>query len=76
MTLAEEVRALRGDVQRLIDVQQTYATREILDLKLAAVIADQKEDRARLDSMSRWVWTAVIGPVIVGLILLAVGKVS
>jgi len=40
-----------------------------MELKLASVASDQAEDRARLDAMSRWVFTAVLGPVIVGIIL-------
>ena len=75
-TLAEEVRALRGDVQRLIDAQRSYVTKEILDLRLQALAENQAEDRARLDKMSRWFFTAVLGPVIVGFILyLLIGKV-
>lgn len=74
-TLAEEVRRLADRVQSLVDVQQTYVTREILELKLASLAKDQAEDRARLDTMSRWVWSAVVGPVIVGIILyLLIGK--
>lgn len=76
-TLAEEVRRLSDHVQRLVDVQQTYVTREILDLRLEALAKDQAEDRARLDALGRWVFTAVLGPVIVGVILyLLVGKAS
>lgn len=56
-------------VQRLVDVQQSYVTREIMELKLEAVAKDQAEDRARLDKLSNWAWSAVIGPVIVGVIL-------
>lgn len=74
-TLAEEVRRLSEHVQRLVDVQQTYVTKEILDLRLDALSKDQAEDRARLDKMSRWFFTAVAGPVIVGVILyMLIGK--
>lgn len=81
-TLAEEVRRLADRVKALVDLQSQYVTKEILELKLQAaardlqeVSNDQKEDRARLDTMSRLVWSAVIGPVIVGLILyLLIGK--
>lgn len=68
-TLAEEVRRLSDEVRRLVDAQQQYVTREIMELKLTAVASDQAEDRARLDALSRWVFTAVLGPVIVGVIL-------
>lgn len=74
-TLAEEVRRLSDEVRRLVDVQRSYVTKEIMDLRLDALQKDQQEDRARLDAMSRWVFTAVLGPVIVGVILyLLVGK--
>lgn len=81
-TLAEEVRALRGDVQRLVDAQQQYVTKEILALKLEALAKDhadleaaQAADRERIASMGRWLWSGVVAPVIVGLILwLLLGK--
>lgn len=68
-TLAEELRRLSDEVRRLVDVQRSYVTKEIMDLRLDALQKNQAEDRARLDAMSRWVFTAVLGPAIVGLIL-------
>lgn len=75
-TLAEMIRGLRADVQRLIDREALYVTqeqratdKELFELKISAVASDQREDRARMDNMSRLVWSAVIGPVIVGVIL-------
>jgi hypothetical protein len=81
-TLAEEVRALRGDVQRLVDAQQQYVTKEILALKLEALAKDhadleaaQQKDRERIATMGRWLWSGIVAPVIVGLILwLLLGK--
>lgn len=74
-TLAEMIRALQSDVTRMVAVQERYVTKEILELKLDKLAENQAEDRARLDTLSRWVWSAVIGPVIVGLILyLLIGK--
>lgn len=74
-TLAEEVRRLSGEVRRLVESQAAYVTREILDLRLEALAKDQAEDRARLDAMSRWLWSGVVAPVIVGIILyLLLGK--
>lgn len=74
-TLAEEVRRLSDEVRRLVDNQRSYVTKEIMDLRMDALQKDQMEDRARLDAMSRWVFTAVLGPVIVGVILyLLIGK--
>lgn len=75
-TLAEEVRRLADEVRRLADAQQQYVTREILELKLAGVLKDQADQaRAleaqteRLTHLSRTVWSAVVAPVIVGIIL-------
>jgi hypothetical protein len=68
-TLAEEVRRLADEVRRLADAQQTYVTKEILDLRLDALSKDQAEDRARLDRMTQWFWSAFLGPVIVGIVL-------
>jgi hypothetical protein len=81
-TLAEEVRLLRRDVHALIEAQQQYVTKEILALKLEALAKDQEalaealaEDRARIASISRWLWSGVVAPVIVGLFLyLLLGK--
>jgi hypothetical protein len=74
-TLAEMIRGLQADVSRMVAAQERYVTKEIMDLKLEALRSDQMEDRARLDTMSRWVWSAVVGPVIVGIILyLLIGK--
>jgi hypothetical protein len=75
-TLGEMIRGLRADVQRLIDREALYVTqeqratdKELSELKIHAVASDQKEDRARLDNMARLVWSAFIGPVIVGVVL-------
>lgn len=68
-TLAEMIRALQADVQRWSAAQELYVTKEIMDLKLDAISKDQAEDRARLDAMSRWLWSGLVAPVIVGIIL-------
>jgi hypothetical protein len=81
-TLAEMIRALQADVTRMRAEQSLYVTKEIMDLKLQALAKDHTDleaeviaDRARLASVQRWVWSAVVGPVIVGLILyLLIGK--
>lgn len=81
--LAAEIRHMRADVQRLIDQQVLYVTQEqrtadarIFELRLAAeatargeVAKDLADATARMAAMSRWVWSAVIGPVIVGVVL-------
>lgn len=81
-TLAEMIRSLQADVRKLLADQALYVTQEqraadakVFDLQLSAVAKDQAEDRARLDNMSRLVWSAVLGPVIVGIILyVLIGK--
>lgn len=75
-TLAEEVRRLAGEVRRLADAQQSYVTREILELKLSSLVKEQADlekaqeaQAERLTHLSRTVWSAVVAPVIVGIIL-------
>lgn len=75
-TLAEEVRRLADEMRRLADAQQNYVTKEILGLRLEALAKDLGDleikvalERARLDRMTQWFWSALIGPVIVGVIL-------
>lgn len=77
-TLAEEVRRLSDEVRRLVESQQTYVTKEILGLKLESLakeqqdLADaQKAAQERIASISRWLWSGVVAPVIVGIILYA-----
>jgi hypothetical protein len=81
-TLAEEVRLLRRDVHALVEAQREYVTREILGLKLEALAKEQDDlakdvaaDRERITAMSRWLWSGVVAPVIVGIILyVLIGK--
>jgi len=74
-TLAEMIRALQSDVSRLLSTQERYVTKEIMDLRLEKLTENQAEDRARLDNISRIVWSAFLGPVIVGIVLyFALGK--
>lgn len=68
-TVPEMIRALQSDVQRMISAQELYVTREVLDLRLAALEKDQAKDRARMDNFTRVAWTSVLAPVIVGVIL-------
>lgn len=68
-TVPEMLRALQADVHRMMIAQEQYVTKEILNLRLEKLAENQAEDRARLDNMSRIVWSAVIAPVIVGVIL-------
>jgi len=75
-TLAEMIRALQADVTRMRAEQSLYVTKEIMDLKLEALAKDQADlesavalDREKLASMSRWLWSGVVAPVIVGVIL-------
>lgn len=77
-TLAEMIRALQADVTRMRAEQSLYVTKEILDLKLAALEKDHSDleaavaaDRERLATVHRWLWSGVVAPVIVGIILYA-----
>lgn len=85
-TIAEMIRALQADVTRMVGAQERYVTKEIMDLKLEAltkdhndleeaVKADQAATAAKVAAIHRWVWSAVVAPVIVGIILyLLIGK--
>ena len=81
-TLAEEVRRLADEVRRLIGAQERYVTKEIMDLKLEALAKDHQDleaaqaaDRERMSAISRWLWSGVAAPVIVGIILyVLIGK--
>lgn len=81
-TLAEMIRALQADVTRMRVEQQSYVTKEIMDLKLAALEKDHADleaavarDREKLATVHRWLWSGVVAPVIVGIILyILIGK--
>jgi hypothetical protein len=81
-TISEMLRDLQSDVQRLLDRQEQYVTKEILGLKLESLAKDQADlekaqaaDRERITAMSRWLWSGVVAPVIVGIILyVLIGK--
>ncbi|MEU7074719.1 hypothetical protein AB0B30_32570 [Streptomyces narbonensis] len=72
----EAIRSIQAGVQRMEAAQALYVTqdqrasdKENQDLKLTALAKDQAEDRARLDSLTRNAWTALIAPLIVGVVL-------
>lgn len=72
----EAIRSIQADVQRMAHNQELYVTQEqrvsdqkIMELQLAALSKDQAEDRARIDNLTRGAWTALIAPVIVGVVL-------
>ncbi len=75
-TLAEMIRALQSDVTRMRAEQSLYVTKEIMDLKLESLAKEQADlsrelevDRARIATIHRWLWSGVVAPVIVGIIL-------
>ena len=75
-TLAEMIRALQADVTRMRAEQSLYVTKEIMDLKLSALAKDHADleagvvrDREKLATVHRWLWSGVVAPVIVGIIL-------
>ncbi len=75
-TVWEVLRAIQADVQRMVRDQELYVTqeqrnsdKENMGLRLEAIVKDQAEDRARIDNLTRGAWTALIAPVIVGVVL-------
>lgn len=81
-TIGEMLRDLQSDVSRILSQMDRYVTQEqraadqvIADLKLDAIGKTLAEDKLRIDKLKNWVWSAVVAPVIVGLILyLLLGK--
>lgn len=75
-TLAEMIRSLQADVSRMCAEQSLYVTKEIMTLKLEALAKEQADlareleiDRARIATIHRWLWSGIVAPVIVGIIL-------
>lgn len=75
-TLAEMLRALQSDVRRLLDREAHYVTQEqrnadakVYDLQVKALEKEQAEIKLRVASVTRWFWSAVVAPVIVGVVL-------
>lgn len=81
-TIPEMLRDLQSDVSRIlvnldryVTQEQRAADKELADLKMAAVVKAADESRLRLDRMKNLVWSAVVAPVIVGVILyVLIGK--
>lgn len=81
-TIPERLRDLQADVSRIlanldryVTQEQRAADQEIAELKRAALTSEVASQRARLDRIKNLVWSAVVAPVIVGLILYAlIGK--
>lgn len=81
--LQADVSRILANLDRYVTQEQRASDKEVSDLKLAAVVKDhaaalevvvkaQAEDRAKMANVSRWLWSAVVGPVIVGIILYVV----
>lgn len=81
-TLAEMIRDVQSDVSRILSQMDRFVTqeqrtadKELAEYKLRAINETLAQDKARIDRLKNWVWTAVVAPVIVGLILyLLIGK--
>lgn len=81
-TIPEMLRDLQADVTRILAAMDRFVTQEqraadqaIAELKLGKLTEAVAEQRARTERLKNWVWTAVVAPVIVGLILyLLIGK--
>lgn len=81
-TISELLRDLQVDVSRILAQMDRYVTQEqraadlkVAELELAAVSRQVAAQQARTEAMRTWVWTAVVAPVIVGIILyIVIGK--
>lgn len=81
-TIGELLRDLQADVSRILSQMDRYVTQEqraadqkVAELELAAVARQVAAQQARTEAMKTWVWTAVVAPVIVGVILyIVLGK--
>lgn len=81
-TLAEMIRDVQSDVSRILSQMDRFVTqeqrtadKELAEYRLRAINETLAQDKARIDRLKNWVWTAVVAPVIVGLILyLLIGK--
>jgi ribosomal protein S19 len=78
-TIGELLRDLQSDVSRILSQMDRYVTQEqraadlkVAELELAAVARQVAAQTARTEAMKTWVWTAVVAPVIVGIILYVV----
>ena len=77
-TVGELLRDIQAEVRAMAVRQELYVTQEqrisdqkVYDLKFAALEKERAEDRARMTRLSQLVWSSIIGPVIVGVILYA-----
>lgn len=81
-TIPERLRDLQADVSRILSQMDRFVTqeqraadKELAEYKLAEVKGTVAAQQARTERLKNWVWTAVVAPVIVGLILyLLIGK--
>lgn len=78
-TIGELLRDLQSDVSRILSQMDRYVTQEqraadmkVAELELAAVARQVAAQQSRTEAMKTWVWTAVVAPVIVGIILYVV----
>lgn len=75
-TVWELLRDVQADVRKLLSDQALYVTqeqrasdKELSELKLTKLTEQQAETRARLDRLATGAWTALVAPVIVGVVL-------
>lgn len=81
-TIAEMIRDVQSDVTRILSQMDRYVTqeqraadKELAEYRFAAIDRAIGEEKARTDRLKNWAWTALVGPVIVGVILyLLIGK--
>ena len=58
-----------SDQALYVTQEQRASDKQITDLRLDAIAKDQAEDRARIDKLTQGVWTVLIAPIIVGVVL-------
>lgn len=81
-TIPERLRDLQADVSRIlanldryVTQEQRAADKELVELKIAALAKEAEREQARVATLKNLVWSAVVAPVIVGIILyLLIGK--
>lgn len=81
-TIPERLRDLQADVSRIlanldryVTQEQRAADKEVVELKIAALTKEAEREQARLTTFKNLAWSAVVAPVIVGVLLyLLIGK--
>lgn len=75
-TVAEMIRSLQATLDRQAQAQETFVTKEMMDLRFQLQERDDAEQNRRIQvledresSRTRTFWTSLAAPVIVGVVL-------